>query len=351
MMPQPSTHPPTPPVDPMAPMLEEAAGSPTLRRIVAVAMSFVVPGLGHGCYGRVGRGALWMATMFLAESLTPRVPAAAWWVLLGARLAAAMDVAVLRSPAPWPWSRVGVATVAAFAGYRAVGLVFGLVYAGTYSMTAGSMMPTLLRGDRIFVNKLAEPERGDIIVFGNPCEPDETSAKRMIAVAGDSIEVRCGQVWLNGQPLGFEYQGEQRFTDWEEGSGTSIPATAGRYREHLAGRDYAVLGEPPTGPDTARTARDFPRADPPACEGRGSSPLGRIEPVDGGSDEPCARRARYVVPEGHVFVLSDNRDNSFDSRMWGPVPVDRVVGKVEAIVFSVDERDRTRWSRVGTAVK
>jgi signal peptidase I len=293
-----------------------------------------------------------MATLFLADLLVPVVPAAAWWVLLGARLAAAMDVAVLRAWTPWPWSRVGIATVAGFAGYKAVGLVFGMVYAGTYSIESGSMMPTLLSGDSVFVNKLAAPQRGDVIVFGNPCESDEVLAERMVAVAGDSIELRCGQVWLNDQPLGFEYQGVQRFTVWDAATRASAPVELGTYDEALGHRGYVVAAEPPSSPDAARAARDFPGAEPPSCDdGRGSSPPGRIEPVDGASDEPCARRARYVVPEGHVFVLADNRDDSSDSRVWGPVPLDRVLGKVEAIVFSVDERAGTRWSRVGTAVR
>lgn len=162
-----------------------------------------------------------------------------------------------------------------------------------FKIPSGSMENTLLVGDHIFVNKfaygyhlpytkgrvlrLSKPRRGDIIVFVFPEDPKKDFIKRVVALPGDTVEIREKQVILNGRPLKEEYT---RFAD-------------GRMTDRFV-----------------RT-RDY------------------MPPV--------------TVPPGKYFVMGDNRDRSYDSRFWGFVDEDAILGKALFIYFSIDWSREIRW--------
>jgi signal peptidase I len=195
-----------------------------------------------------------------------------------------------------------------------------------FRIPSGSMMPTLLVGDFILVNKFAygirlpvlnskvidtgSPERGDIIVFRYPENPRIDYIKRVIGVPGDHIVYRNKQLIINGKPA------PQRFvtTYLGEGSG-SVMTGARQLKENLLGTEHDILVMP----------------------GRN---------VFGGDFE-------YVVPQGQYFAMGDNRDNSRDSRAWGTVPEKNLVGEAFMIWMSWDwDKDYyIDWGRLGDTIE
>ena len=179
----------------------------------------------------------------------------------------------------------------------------------------GSMKPTILEGDRIFVNKLAydlrvpfvgwrlirwaNPERGDVVVFSSPADGTRL-VKRVVGLPGDVIEVVDNQVRVNGRPAAYLAL-EQRIAD--------EVAAAERPRHRFAAE---------------RFEQTHPVMFTPAAEGR---PF--FGPV--------------TVPAGHYFMMGDNRDNSLDSRMFGFVPRGSIVGHATAVALSFG--DGPRWHR------
>jgi signal peptidase I len=179
-----------------------------------------------------------------------------------------------------------------------------------------SMNPTIVEGDYILVNKVAYglklpllggpllrwggPARGDIIVFDPPGE-SERYVKRVVGVPGDHLEMRRNHLFVNGRPARYRGRTVGRDRDW-----------AGD--EEIAGRGHRVL-----------FSAGLPGAD-------SFGPL--------------------VVPPGHYFVLGDNRDNSKDSRYFGFVEGDRIVGRVGRVLLSLNPwlRKQPRWARFGLAL-
>lgn len=195
-----------------------------------------------------------------------------------------------------------------------------------FRIPSGSMMPTLLVGDFILVNKFAygvrlpvlnskiidtgEPHRGDIIVFRYPENPRVDYIKRVIGVPGDHIAYRNKVLYVNGQ------QATQRYLSTYIGEGGGKVMTgARRLQENLLGVEHDILVMP----------------------GRN---------VFGGDFE-------FVVPEGQYFAMGDNRDNSRDSRAWGTVPEKNLVGKAFLIWMSWDwGKDYfVSWNRLGGQIK
>jgi signal peptidase I len=185
---------------------------------------------------------------------------------------------------------------------------------------SGSMRPTILEGDRIFVNKLAydlkvpfttwhiaewgNPQRGDIVVFFSPHDGTRM-VKRVIGLPGDTIELRNNQLVLNGTPVAYQPIAEEllRYIPAAEREGRVFAS------EKLPGQTHAVGGYP-----AAPAPRTF---------------------------------APIVVPQGEYFMLGDNRDDSFDSRFWGTVKREKIVGRATVVVFSFDESNYwlPRWKR------
>ena len=190
---------------------------------------------------------------------------------------------------------------------------------------SGSMNPTILEGDRIFVNKLAydlkvpfttwhvaewgDPERGDIVVFYAP-DTGVRMVKRVVGLPGDTVELRSNVLLINGEPMPYSPP-DQAAVD-------AIVADQRPFHEFateaLAGVDHAVMLTP-----RLRSARTF-------------------GPV--------------TVPAGEYFMLGDNRDNSRDSRYFGFVPRAAIVGQAKAVAVSVDPRRHywPRWQRFFTGL-
>lgn len=236
--------------------------------------------------------------------------------------------------------------------------------AAPFSIPSESMLPRLLVGDYLFVAKWpygwsshsfpyslapisgriwgADPARGDVVVFKNPADNNTDYIKRVIGLPGDFVQVRHGQVMLNGTPVP-----KVRIADFVEPVSpnspcTLIPGTAIR-------REAA-----PGGGEVCRT----PRFRETLPNGKSYDVLD-IGTVPGADDTQV-----YVVPQGHYFLMGDNRDRSADSRFpaevgggIGMVPAEDLVGKAMVVFWSTDGSaswllpwtwfTAARWSRIG----
>ncbi len=195
-----------------------------------------------------------------------------------------------------------------------------------FRIPSGSMMPTLLIGDFILVNKFAygirlpvvntriidnaTPQRGDVAVFRYPENPKVDYIKRIVGIPGDRIAYRNKVLYVNGEVA------PQRYVESYVGVGSGSRMTgARRLHEELSGVGHDILVIP----------------------GRN---------VFGGDFET-------VVPEGHYFAMGDNRDNSRDSRAWGFLPEGNLVGKAFLIWMNWDwQQDGIiGWDRLGSGVE
>ena len=280
-----------------------------------------------------------------------------------------------------------------------IALALRAIVIEAFKIPSSSMYPTLEVNDHIFVNKLLyglripftttkllewrKPLRGEVIVFMQPCEPEKDYIKRVVATAGQSVEVRCNIVYVNGKPVEAKLlDGTCTYDDYvEEDLEHQIPAKwvtreCSEYTETVDGHAYQTFHDPgrPHRDELARAGvltdgddRDFPRLDTkegPGCRDQTNSKLilglnqqagSLVEARHGAA--ACELQQHYVVPEGHVFVMGDNRANSNDSRIWGSVPIENIKGKALFIWFSYGELkwqrlwSRIRWDRIGNFVK
>ena len=232
-----------------------------------------------------------------------------------------------------------------YAGLIAIGI--RTVAFEPFNIPSGSMIPTLLVGDYLFVSKYSYgysrhsmpfspglfdgrifgsvPERGDVAVFKLPRDNSTDYIKRIIGLPGDRIQVRAGVLHLNGQAVRREALGPYTV----EGDGPRMVAR--HFREIL-----------PAQPGVTPHAHNI------------------LEITD---DQLFDNTPEFRIPEGFVFGMGDNRDNSLDSRSRevGLIPLENLVGRAEFIFFSVDGSARwwevwawpmaIRWSRLFTAVR
>lgn len=198
-------------------------------------------------------------------------------------------------------------------------LLFRSFVAEPFKIPSGSMMPTLLVGDFILVNKFSyglrlpvlnkrilatgEPRRGDVFVFRYPKNPKEDYIKRVIGLPGDTIEYRNKTLFVNGKQVGE--------TDLGAYAGPTEPGRpsdgAQLKLEDLDGVEHQILEVPG------------------AWVGHEGS---------------------WTVPPGHYFAMGDNRDNSADSRFWGFVPEENLVGRAFLIWMNFGS-----LNRIGTVIK
>ncbi len=176
-----------------------------------------------------------------------------------------------------------------------------------FRIPSGSMMPTLLTGDFIYVNKfsyglkmpvlhdtmieIGHPERGDVVVFRYPPNQKDDYIKRVIGLPGDDIyyDTAKKQVYINGDPIKQEVDGKyEGFLDDNGSRSRNVQKT-----EYLNEEGHKMLT------------------------------------INGASH--YFEHTKLTVPEGHYFVMGDNRDNSTDSRAWGLVPERNLVGKAQFI--------------------
>ena len=199
-----------------------------------------------------------------------------------------------------------------------------------FQIPSGSMERTLLAGDFLFVNKAVygaqipgtsarlpgfeSPRRGDVIVFAYPKNPELNYVKRVIGVPGDTVEMRGGEVRVNGEAL------KEAYVQRVDPTHDIYDPEFNWQREYLVGGAAAARS-------SYRPTRDT------------WGPL--------------------VVPPGKYFVLGDNRDNSADSRYWGFVDQQAVKGRPLVVYFSYDREARDalpwltdiRWHRLGSIIR
>jgi len=292
------------------------------RRVVAIVLSLVFPGFGHGLLERRWRMAAFAAGDLLA---TISVLQNVWGLVVSAaiRIIAAGDTFWYSRKYEGREGSWGWAAVAVLVG--AIGIGFSSFTMEGFGIPSESMVPTLDVGDQVYVDKLSlawrKPERGEVLVFLQPCAK-RPYVKRVIGLAGDSIEVRCGVVHINGEPI------------------ARLPAGTGRFRELLGGHAYVV-------PEDLQ--HDFPLTDvmiPPSCvQGQfydkpDDQPEGKlVESVPRGTAGRCELQLHFVVPPSSIFVMGDNRNNANDSRFWGVVQEKAIIGRVIGRVAP--------WSRFG----
>lgn len=198
-------------------------------------------------------------------------------------------------------------------------LVLRAFVAEPFRIPSGSMIPTLSVGDFILVNKFSYglrdpvfhrrlvpvggwPERGDVVVFRWPVDPSKDFIKRIVGLPGDRITYIDKQLFLNGDPVALT----------PAGVFSGPYGSVHRLEEALGEGGHQIIVNP------ERPADDFD----------------------------------FVVPEGEYFAMGDNRDGSDDSRRWGTVPAQNLVGKAFLIWMSWDsERYRVDVSRIGMKVR
>ncbi|MDX1569470.1 MAG: signal peptidase I [Xanthomonadales bacterium] len=203
-------------------------------------------------------------------------------------------------------------------------LIIRSFIAEPFRIPSSSMLPTLLVGDLILVSKfsyglrlpvlnnkfvdLGSPERGDVVVFRYPEDESMDYIKRVIGLPGDEVRIEDNRLIINGEPVPMEWLGPYIP---EDGSREAQGLRQGM--EYLPGdREHRILRNP-----EHLRHRLF---------------SGHV----------------WRVPEGQYFVLGDNRDNSRDSRFWGFVPDDHLVGKA---VFIWMRLSLSNWGRIGTVIK
>jgi type IV secretory pathway protease TraF len=212
-------------------------------------------------------------------------------------------------------------------------------------------------------------------VFMQPCQLDRDYIKRVVATGGDTLEVRCNVIYVNGKAVPSKLiQAEGcEYADRNEDSSEWFTRHCSRYRETAAGVDYDTYHDPerPAREEEARAgkpradSKDFPQLDRVLhnCSNQRdfeSRPApnqqpGKIVETDPTPNNACAPQLHYVVPDNHVFVMGDNRNNSNDSRFWGSVPVENIKGKALFIWLSYSHWDPfdwsgIRWRRIGNFV-
>jgi signal peptidase I len=295
----------------------DAAAQAKIPRAAAVLATLLGGGLIVGAgllvLGRRRRFLAWLgaglvallATLVAGLAGAPKVMLAALIAVLLVMMGALVDTVRARpgpgKPPLAPWLVVGV--VAALVVGENLFLRARLLE--NFHMPSGSMMPTLLAGDRFLINKVQRSvQRGDVVVFTHPTMPGTDYVKRVIAVGGDRVEMREGVIVLNGQ--------------------------------ELAQRE---VGKP------------CPEVDyPAACSFREETNSGRTYGIFRGVDlKPFAPPVE--VPAGHIYVVGDDRDNSSDSRAWGTVPLENVKGRALFVTWSRDAQDDLRWARSGKLLR
>ena len=282
----------------------------------AVGLSLILPGFGHLYCGRLVRGLAFAAVSLLfppvlAVIVLSQLPAPLQTAIFAAVAALAMvAVAAVAAVDAFHlarhtrgdyrlkeynrWYVYVLLLVISTGGNVGYSLYVRAKYLQAFHIAADSMYPSIAVGDRVLANKVAYaatgPARGDVIVFPNPDDRRIRFIKRVVALEGDTVEIKDGVLIVNDEPL-------QRRPLPETSEAPRGAARAGTlFRESNADARYRIL----LSSNTAESKADSPRT---------------------------------IVPKHHCFVLGDNRNRSRDSRAFGPVPLAGIVGRVDYLYW------------------
>jgi signal peptidase I len=234
-----------------------------------------------------------------------------------------MDLSVQKSIEP-PREPVMVEYARSLFPVLLIVLVFRSFLFEPFKIPSGSMIPTLLVGDFIVVNKfsygirlpvlnkkiidIGEPERGDVVVFRYPKDTGVNFIKRAVGLPGDTINYRDKQLFINGEKVEETAAGRFGSSDVK----CTTPAVdASLFWEKLGNANHNILLH----------------------------------------DRSGSRDGQWIVPEGHYFMMGDNRDRSNDSREWGFVPEENILGRAVGIWLNFDfEKGCADLSRIGNGI-
>lgn len=332
--------------------------------LAALVVGFFFPGFGAAVAGQLRWALIWavaVVALFLAVFLSPW----AVWLSLAARVAGAFQGGwfVYRADrrawfTPYTLATGGAHVIANL-------MVYSFLLEG-FAAPSSSMSPTLAIGDHVFADKLtplfSKIDRGDVIIFHYPCDERRDYLKRVIGVGGDTVEVRCHVVYVNGKALPTaQVSARTTYLERYEEIGKWQTPEVSEYSETLGGHAYHVFSSterPATGGEP-ETRMDFPHRGRPfgpsctdsadsygdASPARKLSGSGKIVETKPESASACEQQVHYVVPPHTLFTMGDNHDNSNDSRVWGVVSEDAVIGRVSGIWLS--KAQGYSWGRVG----
>lgn len=197
-----------------------------------------------------------------------------------------------------------------------------------FRIPSGSMIPSLLIGDFILVNKytyglrlpvlnkkvldIGEPKHGDVMVFRFPGDPSQNFIKRVIGLPGDHVVYKDKKLYINDVLMEQTALDDYSYSEGTDSQGNDLQITSKRMQENLDGIKHSILL----------------------------------------SDGPDQMPKDIIVPPHQYFVMGDNRDRSNDSRYWGTVPEQNIVGRAFLIWFSWDipKGGPVNWGRIGKTV-
>ena len=209
-----------------------------------------------------------------------------------------------------------------------------------FSIPSGSMLPTLQVGDRVVVSKASyglrvpftyeqpkklwsgrDVRRGEVVVFMHPNIPDRDMVKRVLAIGGDTLRFRDGRIWLKKKgeadftAIARDSKGKHHYCDYDSQGDQWVAEEADSFEERHGDATYTTLGRSEPGPASFREALQYTLK-------RTTEKVTATEDTFG------------PIPEGHAFMVGDNREHSEDSRYWGTVPYVYMKGPALFDLFS-----------------